>query len=235
MVFAYLSVSSLPNTNHTPYGSSSLLGNFVTPNIYFSLCVIFLCPSKVQHSLKYVLRQVPTFFQSKIFTECHLLFYVSVSSNAVVSLRSSSGCLRLLPRPPVTYLFCHLSFNNIFQKAVPTHCVTNPIIFPPFCCLYDIPLFLHSLQHFFTSHTIGPTHLHPSPAPHFRTFQCVVCLPSSMFIILSLHNSTYTCYTEVKQPSEKNNHSEDKGNIFVETSELNKVNFMLWKPNQDDH
>jgi hypothetical protein len=53
------------------------------------------------------------------------------------------------------------------------------------------------MQHF-PSHTIGPTDLHPSPAPHFRTFQCVFCLPSSMFIILSLHHSTYTSYSDVK-------------------------------------
>ena len=78
-LFAYLSASPLPNTNHTPYISSSLPGNFVTPNVYFSLCVIFLCHSKVQYSLQSALRQVPSFFQSEFFTECHLVFSVSIS------------------------------------------------------------------------------------------------------------------------------------------------------------
>ena len=51
---------------------------------------------------------------------------------------------------------------------------------------------------FFTSHTIGPTDLHPSSAPHFRTFHCVFCLPSSIFITLSLQYSTYISYSDIK-------------------------------------
>jgi hypothetical protein len=38
--------------------------------------------------------------------------------------------------------------------------------------MYDIPLLLGSKQYFFISHMISPTDLfHPSPAPHFETFQ----------------------------------------------------------------
>ena len=38
--------------------------------------------------------------------------------------------------------------------------------------MQDIPLLIDLKQHFFISHIIGPTDLlHPSPAPHFKTFQ----------------------------------------------------------------
>ena len=80
IVFACLSASPIPNTNHKLYGFSSLLGNIVTPNVYFSLCAIFLCPSKVQYNVLSVLREAPKFFQSDFLTECHLVFSVSVSS-----------------------------------------------------------------------------------------------------------------------------------------------------------
>jgi len=59
----------------------------------------------------------------------------------------------------------------MFYKAVHTQDVTNPASIPSFYCLYDIPRRLDSLQ-YFIFHTIGPTGLlHPSPAPHFKTFQ----------------------------------------------------------------
>ena len=45
----------------------------------------------------------------------------------LVSLRSSSSCLRLLLRLPVTSFY--ISFNNVFLKAVPTQYVTNPVVF----------------------------------------------------------------------------------------------------------
>jgi hypothetical protein len=38
--------------------------------------------------------------------------------------------------------------------------------------MQDIPLLTDSKYHFFISHMIGPTDLlHPSPTPHFKTFQ----------------------------------------------------------------
>jgi hypothetical protein len=54
------------------------------------------------------------------------------------SLRSSSSCLRLIPRIPLTsslYLSC-----NVFQNAVPMQAVTNPVTLPSFYCMYDLPL-----------------------------------------------------------------------------------------------
>jgi len=50
--------------------------------------------------------------------------------------------------------------------------VTNPVSLPSFHCMYDIPLLLYSLQHYFFPHTIGPTNFsHPSPAQLFKTSQ----------------------------------------------------------------
>ena len=93
----------------------------------------------------------------------------------LLSLSSSNSFLRLLPRLPVTsippFLF---SFNNVLQKAVSTQNVTNPVSLP-----FTYFMFLDSKQYFFISHMIGPTdHLHPSLAPHFKTFQVsLICCP----------------------------------------------------------
>ena len=57
----------------------------------------------------------------------------------VFTLRSPANCLRLLPHLPVTYI---LSFNSMFQKAVPTQDVTNPVNLPSFYCF---KIFLSSL------------------------------------------------------------------------------------------
>jgi hypothetical protein len=38
------------------------------------------------------------------------------------------------------YPSLYLSFKNLFQKAVPTQNVTNPVSLPSVCCMYDIPL-----------------------------------------------------------------------------------------------
>ena len=48
-----------------------------------------------------------------------------------------SSCLRLLPRP--FYLLLHLSFSNMFQKAVPTQDVTNPVSLLSFYVMQDFP------------------------------------------------------------------------------------------------
>jgi len=53
----------------------------------------------------------------------------------------------------------YLSFNNLFQKAVPTQDVTSPANLPSFHILYSIPLPSDSGL------------LQPSPAPQFKTFQ----------------------------------------------------------------
>ena len=87
----------------------------------------------------------------------------------LLSLRSSSSCSSLLLRLPFTSFY--LSFNNVFQKAVPTPDVTNPVSPPPFYSTQNsFPP--DSMQHFFISHTIGPPDLlNPSPEQHFKTFQ----------------------------------------------------------------
>ena len=55
---------------------------------------------------------------------------------------TSSSCLLLLRRLPVTSI---LPFNNLFQKAVPTLDVTDPVYLPSFYCMCDIPFFLDSM------------------------------------------------------------------------------------------
>ena len=47
----------------------------------------------------------------------------------VVSLKSSSSCLCLLTRLPVTSILPSLFFNNVFYKAIPTQYITNLVSF----------------------------------------------------------------------------------------------------------
>jgi hypothetical protein len=68
-------------------------------------------------------------------------------------LRSFCSWLRLHPRPPITSaLPLYLSFSNVFCKAVPTRDVTNPVSFPSFCYMEDIPVLLYSVILFNYSH-----------------------------------------------------------------------------------
>jgi len=53
----------------------------------------------------------------------------------LLSLRSSSSFSLLLPRLPFTSSF-YLPFNDVFQQAVPTQDVTNPVSLPTFLSLY---------------------------------------------------------------------------------------------------
>jgi len=69
---------------------------------------------------------------------------------------------------PLHFSF-RLSFNNMFQKAVPLQEVTSPAIPPSFYYILDIPLLLDCAQHFFIFHTICSADLLlPSAAPHFK-------------------------------------------------------------------
>jgi hypothetical protein len=70
----------------------------------------------------------------------------------------SSPCLPITSVPP------SLSFSSVFYKAVPTQDVSHPSS-RPFHYMYDTPFSLT------LTHTISPTVLHPSPAPHFKSFQ----------------------------------------------------------------
>ena len=87
----------------------------------------------------------------------------------LLSLRSSSSFLRLLPRLLVTsispFIFHSITcFRRQFlRKMRPIHLA--------FRFLISCRIFLCSLT-LFISHMVGPTDLlHPSPAPHFKTFQ----------------------------------------------------------------
>jgi len=65
-----------------------------------------------------------------------------------------SACVFVLVFPSL-----QLSLNNMFQKAVATQNVTNPVCLPPLHLMQDIPLLLDSMPNF-TSHTIGPNDRH---------------------------------------------------------------------------
>ena len=68
-----------------------------------------------------------------------------------------------------------LSFNNVFWKGVVTQDVTHPASLPSFRFMQDVHILLDFVLDFSISHTIGPTDLlHPSPAPHFKTFKVLL-------------------------------------------------------------
>ena len=78
---------------------------------------LFVIRHNLQHSIiiinmpQLVLRQVCTLFQ-KNFTECDE--ELSAIFSSIVSLRSSSSCLRLLPRFPSLLSPFSLFFSNVF-------------------------------------------------------------------------------------------------------------------------
>ena len=72
-------------------------------------------------------------------TQCDIVLLLSIYSvsaflKVIHQLRTPSSSSSL-------YFFYH-SFNNVFQKAVPTPAVTNPVSLPTIYCLYDISLLL---------------------------------------------------------------------------------------------
>jgi hypothetical protein len=60
-----------------------------------------------------------------------IIFFLKVIQYLLTSSSSSS-------RP------FYLSFNHVFQKAVPMQDVTNPVSLPSFYCMYDVPFFFAS-------------------------------------------------------------------------------------------
>jgi hypothetical protein len=82
----------------------------------------------------------------------------------LLSCRSSSGCLLLLPHLPVTYILPSI-FPSVtcFRRQCPrkTWPIQSAYLLFALCTK-----FLSSLPH-----TIGPTDFHPSPAPHFKNYQ----------------------------------------------------------------
>jgi len=87
------------------------------------------------------LRPVHSLFQSQFSTQCDLVLPLAISSILFFPLKVNSSCLCLLLRLPITSVFpLYLSLNSLFQKAVPTQDVTNPVSLTSFYCLYDVPL-----------------------------------------------------------------------------------------------
>ena len=93
----------------------------------------------------------------------------------LVSLKSCSNCLHLLPCIPVTSIFTSLFLSipclrrQFLHKMWPIK-----LTFLLFYCMYDIPLLLDSMEYFLISHTICLTYLlHHFPAPHFIIFQAL--------------------------------------------------------------
>ena len=131
-----------------------------------------------------VSRQVQSPFQSEFSKECDLVlpFQFTVSSPLLETIQqllmsSSSSFRHVYPS-----LYTYLSFNYVFQKAVPTQDVTNPVSLRSFYGMKAIPLLFDCMQYFFISHMICPTGLlHPSNAPHFKTFK--------LFLIYFLRSS----------------------------------------------
>ena len=69
------------------------------------------------------------------------------------------------------YLSLHLSFNNVYYKAVPTQDVTNPVSLPSVYFMWDISVPRDTTLCILIFHTIGPSDLlHPSPVPDIKTF-----------------------------------------------------------------
>ena len=64
-------------------------------------------------------RQSPhSHFQSEFSTKCDIVLFISIHCRHI-SLRSSSGCLRLNPHPPVPSIVLFI-FNNVGQMAIRT-------------------------------------------------------------------------------------------------------------------
>lgn len=85
----------------------------------------------------------------------------------LVSLRSSTFCLRLFPSCWYSCLFCFY-FSNVFWKAVPTQGVSNTVRLPSFLLFvgYSTPPWLFGTLFSFFTRSVQL--LHTSPWPHFR-------------------------------------------------------------------
>ena len=113
----------------------------------------------------------------------------------LLSLRSSSNFLRILPRLPFTsippFIFPSItcSRRQFLRKMWPIQFAFRLLISPR--------IFLCSLTlcntHFFIFHMIGTTDiLHPSPAPHFKTFHVFLIYRSCIMInLLATWNKSF--------------------------------------------
>ena len=89
-----------------------------------------------------VFRQVYNLFQNQLYKEGDILLPLSISS----TLSFPEGIQQLLMSFPSSschfYPSTYLSFNNVFQKAVLTQDVTNPVNLSFLYCTQEIPCLL---------------------------------------------------------------------------------------------
>ena len=119
-----------------------------------------------------VLRQVLSIFKATSphsAIQCFLFQFTASSCllKIIQQLRTSSPTSsRLL------YSYLYFYSNSLFQKAVRTQEVTNPISHISFYFMQDVRLLLDSVSQFCISHTICTTYFPlSSPAPRFKIFQ----------------------------------------------------------------
>ena len=79
-------------------------------------------------------------FKSKFSTECNLVLSTSVSSSLSFPNVHQAAATFLTSCHFFSSLY--FSFNNMFEKVVPTQDVTNSVSHPSIHCMYNIPLLL---------------------------------------------------------------------------------------------
>ena len=83
------------------------------------------------------------------------LSYNRYAAPSKALINASSFILKPLTSPSSRTFY--LSFNNMFQKAVPTQNVTNLVSLPSFYCTQNVPFFLDTSYYSLTFYTIGQT------------------------------------------------------------------------------
>ena len=104
--------------------------------------------SAISHSFisQSVFKHFHSPFQSHFSTEGDLVLRLSICGILSYPLDHPVAAYFLSSSSPHFYPSHHLLFNNVFQKAVPTPNVTNPVRLSSFYCMQDIPLILGSIN-----------------------------------------------------------------------------------------
>lgn len=117
---------------------------------------------------------LPKYIPERIiyYCACTITIRVLHKHHLLSSLRSSSSCLHRLPRILVLYIYIYVPITCVRRHFL---CYTWPIQLA-FLRSTKCRTFLSSWYYvgllFFSYHTIRPTDLlHPSSAPHFKTFR----------------------------------------------------------------
>jgi hypothetical protein len=156
--------------------------------LYSVLQAFFGCIHSFIHSFipQSDLRQNQSLFQSEFSSECDLVLSLSIcnifSFHLGHPVATSSSSRHFYPSS------C-LSFNNAFQKAVPTWDVTNPVSLPSLYCMQDIPVLLDSviLPHF--------SHDRSNWSPFFSstTFQNIPGISDLLSEVFTFQRRTTPC------------------------------------------